>query len=80
MQIHAIVQVSKKQDSLNQIDDYYKKLLEEHENEYKAKNKILKDLRLEIAVFKEDEKDLIHKLRKLKSKKKRNKKTNKGKK
>ena len=70
LQIHAIVQVSKKQDSLNQIDDYYKKLLEEHDKEYKAKNKILKDLRLEIEVFKEDEKDLIHKLRKLKSKKK----------
>ena len=69
LQIHAIVQVSKKQDSLNQIDDYYKKLLEEHDKEYKAKNKILKDLRLEIEVFKEDEKDLIHKLRKLKSKK-----------
>ena len=68
LEIHAIVQVSKKQDSLNQIEDYYKKLLEEHEKEYKNKNKILKDLKLEIEVFKEDEKDLIHKLRKIKAK------------
>ena len=69
LEIHAIVQVSKKQDSLNQIEEYYKKLCEDHDKEYKAKNKILKELKLEIEVFKEDEKDLIHKLRKLKSKK-----------
>ena len=68
LEIHAIVQVSKKQDTLNQTEEYYKKLLEEHEKEIKTKNKILKDLRLEIEVFKEDEKDLIHKLRKLKAK------------
>ena len=68
LEIHAIVQVSKKQDSLEQIEEYYKKLLKEHEKEYKTKNKILKDLRLEIEVLKEDEKDLIHKLRKLKAK------------
>ena len=68
LQIHAIVQVSKKQDSLNQIDEYYKNLLDEHDKEYKAKNKILKDLKLEIEVFKEDEKEFIHKLRKIKAK------------
>ena len=68
LEIHAIVQVSKKQDSLNEIDEYYKKLLEEHEKEYKAKSKLLKDLKIEIEVFKEDEKELIHKLRKLKTK------------
>ena len=39
LQIHAIVQVSKKQDSLNQIDEYYKNLLDEHDKEYKAKIK-----------------------------------------
>jgi len=77
LEIHAIVQVSKKQDSLNQIEEYYKKLLEDHEKEYKNKNKILKDLRLEIEVFKEDEKDLIHKLRKLKAKRNEIKKQNK---
>jgi len=68
LEIHAIVQVSKKQDSLNEIDEYYKKLKEEHEKEYKAKSKLLKDLKIEIEVFKEDEKELIHKLRKLKTK------------
>ena len=68
LQIHAIVQVSKKQDSLNQIDEYYKNLLDEHDKEYKAKNKILKDLKIEIEVFKEDEKEFIHKLRKIKAK------------
>ena len=68
LKIHAIVQVSKKQDTLNQIEDYHKKVLEEHEKEIKQKNKILKELKLEIEVFKEDEKDLIHKLRKLKAK------------
>ena len=68
LEIHAIVQVSKKQDSLNQTEEYYKKLLVENEKEFKAKNKLLKDLKIEIEVFKEDEKDLIHKLKKLKSK------------
>ena len=68
LEIHAIVQVSKKQDSLNEMEEYYKKMLEEHDKEYKAKNKILKDLKIEIEVFKEDEKELIHKLRKLKAK------------
>ena len=77
LEIHAIVQVSKKQDSLNQIEEYYKKLLEDHEKEFKNKNKVLKDLRLEIEVFKEDEKDLIHKLRKLKAKRNEIKKQNK---
>ena len=68
LKIHAIVQVSKKQDTLNQIEEYHKKVLEEHEKEIKQKNKILKELKLEIEVFKEDEKDLVHKLRKLKIK------------
>ena len=68
LEIHAIVQVSKKQDTLNQIEDYHKKVLEEHEKEIKQKNKILKELKLEIEVFKEDEKDLVHKLKKLKAK------------
>ena len=66
---HAVVQVSKKQDSLNQIEEYQKKMLEDHEKELKQKNKMLKDLKLEIEVFKEDEKDLINKLKKLKNKK-----------
>ena len=65
---HAIVQVSKKQDSLNQVEEYQKKMLEEHEKEIKQKNKILKDLKLQIEVFKEDEKDLVNKLKKLKIK------------
>ena len=65
---HAIVQVSKKQESLNQVEEYQKKLLEEHEKEIKQKNKILKDLKLQIEVFKEDEKDLVNKLKKLKTK------------
>ena len=68
LKIHAIVQVSKKQDTLNQIEEYHKKVLEEHEKEIKQKHKILKELKLEIEVFKEDEKDLVHKLRKLKAK------------
>ena len=68
LKIHAIVQVSKKQDTLNQIEEYHKKVLEEHEKELKQKNKILKELKLEIEVFKEDEKDLVHKLKKLKAK------------
>ena len=68
LKIHAIVQVSKKQDTLNQIEEYHQKVLEEHEKEIKQKNKILKELKLEIEVFKEDEKDLVHKLRKLKAK------------
>ena len=68
MEIHAIAQVSKKQDSLNQVEEYYKNLVDEHEKEYRSKNKILKQLKLEIEVFKEDEKDLIHKLKKLKAK------------
>ena len=61
---HAVVQVSKKQDSLNQIEEYQKKMLEDHEKELKQKNKMLKDLKLEIEVFKEDEKDLINKIKK----------------
>ena len=65
---HAIVQVSKKQDALSQIEDYQKKILEDHEKEIKQKNKILKDLKLQIEVFKEDEKDLVNKLKKLKAK------------
>ena len=65
---HAIVQVSKKQDTLNQIEEYQKKMLEDHDKELKQKNKILKDLKLQIEVFKEDEKDLVNKLKKLKSK------------
>ena len=68
LEIHAIAQVSKKQDSLNQVEEYYKNLVDEHEKEYRSKNKILKQLKLEIEVFKEDEKDLIHKLKKLKAK------------
>ena len=68
LKIHAIVQVSKKQDTLNQIEDYHQKVLEEHEKEIKQKHKILKELKLEIEVFKEDEKDLVHKLKKLKAK------------
>ena len=70
LEIHAISQVSKKQESLNQTEEYYKNLLIEHEKELKAKNKLLKDLKIEIEVLKEDEKDLIHKLKKLKSKRK----------
>ena len=65
---HAIVQVSKKQDVLNQIEEYQKKLNEAHDKELKQKNKILKDLRLHIEVFKEDEKDLLNKLTKIKNK------------
>ncbi len=68
LKIHAIVQVSKKQDTLSQIEDYHKKVLEEHEKEIKQKHKILKELKLEIEVFKEDEKDLVHKLKKIKAK------------
>ena len=68
LEIHAIVQVSKKQESLNQTEEYYKKLLIQNEKEFNAKNKLLKELKIEIEVFKEDEKDLIHKLKKLKSK------------
>ena len=65
---HAIVQVSKKQDALSQVEEYQKKILEDHEKEMKQKNKILKDLKLQIEVFKEDEKDLVNKLKKLKAK------------
>ena len=66
---HAVVQVSKKQDTLNQIEEYKQKMIEAHEKELKQKNKILKDLKLEIEVFKEDEKELLNKLKKLKVKK-----------
>ena len=65
---HAIVQVSKKQEVLNQIEEYGKKMEENHDKELKQKNKILKDLRLHIEVFKEDEKDLLNKLTKIKKK------------
>ncbi len=65
---HAIVQVSKKQEVLNQIEEYGKKMEEDHDKELKQKNKILKDLRLHIEVFKEDEKDLLNKLTKIKKK------------
>ena len=65
---HAIVQVSKKQDTLNQIEDYYQKVIEEHEKEIKQKITVLKELKLQIEVFKEDEKDLVHKIKKLKAK------------
>ena len=65
---HAIVQVSKKQEILNQIEEYGKKMGEDHDKELKQKNKILKDLRLHIEVFKEDEKDLLNKLTKIKKK------------
>ena len=65
---HAIVQVSKKQDTLNQIEDYYQKVIEEHQKEIKQKIKVLKELKLQIEVFKEDEKDLVHKIKKLKAK------------
>ena len=65
---HAIVQVSKKQEVLNQIEEYGKKMGEDHDKELKQKNKILKDLRLHIEVFKEDEKDLLNKLTKIKKK------------
>ena len=65
---HAIVQVSKKQDALNQVEEFQRKVLEDHEKEIKQKNKILKDLKLQIEVFKEDEKDLVNKLKKLKAK------------
>ena len=66
---HAVVQVSKKQDTLNQIEEYQQKMIEDHEKELKQKNKILKDLKLEIEVFKEDEKELLNKLKKIKFKK-----------
>ena len=46
LKIHAIVQVSKKQNTFNQIEDYHKKVLDEHEKEIKQKNKILKELKL----------------------------------
>ena len=65
---HAIVQVSKKQDALSQVEEFQKKILEDHEKEIKQKNKILKDLKLQIEVFKEDEKDLVNKLKKIKAK------------
>ena len=52
LKIHAIVQVSKKQDTLNQIEEYHKKVLEEHEKELKQKNKILKELKLEYKYLK----------------------------
>ena len=65
---HAIVQVSKKQEVLNQIEEYGKKMEEDHDKELKQKNKVLKDLRLHIEVFKEDEKDLLNKLTKIKKK------------
>ena len=66
---HAIVQVSKKQEILNQVEDYHKKMWEDYEKEFKSKNKMLKDLQLHIEVFKEDEKDLINKLTKIKQRK-----------
>ena len=65
---HAILQVSKKQDTLNQIEGYQKKMLEDHDKELKQKNKILKDLKLQIEIFREDEKDLIKKIEKIKVK------------
>ena len=65
---HAIVQVSKKQEVLSQIEEYEKKMMEDYDKEMKQKNKTLKDLRLHIEVFKEDEKDLINKLAKIKKK------------
>ena len=68
LESHAIVQVSKKQDSLIQAEEYQKKIMEEHEKEIMQKNKILKELKFQIEVFKEDEKDLVHKLKKLKDK------------
>ena len=68
LQNHAIGQVSKKQDMLNQIEEYNQKMIEEHKKEINKKNNILKDLKVEIEVFKEDEKELLNKLKKLKMK------------
>ena len=65
---HAIVQVSKKQEILSQIEEYQKKTLEDHDKELNQKNKTLKDLRIHIEVFKEDEKDLVNKLNKIRKK------------
>ena len=65
---HVILQISQKQEILNQIEDYERKMIEENNKELTHKNKILKDLRLHIEVFKEDEKDLINRLNKLKKK------------
>ena len=65
---HVIVQISQKQEILNQLEDYEKKILEENNKELTHKNKILKDLRLHIEVFKEDEKDLVNRLNKIKQK------------
>ena len=65
---HAIVQVSKKQEVLDQIGEYHQKMTADYEKEMKQKNKTLRDLRLHIEVFKEDEKDLINKLAKIKKK------------
>ena len=65
---HAIIQVSKKQEVLSQIEEYERKMKEDYDKEMKQKNKTLKDLRLHIEVFKEDEKDLVNKLTKIKTK------------
>ena len=48
---NAIVQISKKQEILNQIEEYRKKMEEDNEKELKSKNRILKDLKLHIEVF-----------------------------
>ena len=63
---HAILQVSKKQEVLSQIEEYEKKLVEDNDRELIHKNRTLKDLKLHIEVFKEDEKDLINRLNKIK--------------
>ena len=65
---HAIIQVAKKQESLSQIEEYEKKMREDYDKEMIQKNKILKDLQLHIEVFKEDEKDLLKKLDKIRKK------------
>ena len=72
---HVILQISQKHELLNQIEDYEKKMMEENNKELIHKNKILKDLKLHIEVFKEDEKDLVNKLNKIKSKREKIKET-----
>ena len=75
LQNHVILQISQKHELLNQIEDYEKKMMEENNKELIHKNKILKDLKLHIEVFREDEKDLVNKLNKIKSKREKMKET-----
>ena len=61
----TLTQMQKKQEAINKIEEYQAKVLEAYAKEIREKNEILKDLRLQIEVYKESEKDSVRKIKEL---------------